>query len=79
MEEEMGKGLQIKSQDELIGEEGLYRKRIGLNKFKVPIPSKSEDKFVDARSDPISTIPRTQEEHEELDKLNEYLAKDYML
>ncbi|PKK77293.1 hypothetical protein RhiirC2_771523 [Rhizophagus irregularis] len=49
MEEEMGKRLQIKSQDELIGEEGL--------------------------SDPISTIPRTQEEHEELDKLNEYFSE----
>ncbi|GBC32737.2 hypothetical protein GLOIN_2v1767547 [Rhizophagus irregularis DAOM 181602=DAOM 197198] len=46
MEEDMGKGLQMKSQDELI------------------------DKFVDAKSDLLSTIPRTKEEHEELDNLN---------
>ncbi|GBC34046.2 uncharacterized protein OCT59_019071 [Rhizophagus irregularis] len=49
MEEDMGKGLQMKSQDELIGE---------------------EDRFVDAKSDVLSTIPRTKEEHEELNVLN---------
>ncbi|UZO23893.1 uncharacterized protein OCT59_016222 [Rhizophagus irregularis] len=39
-------------------------------KFKVPQQTK-KDKFVDAKSDLISTIPRTQDEHEELDVLNE--------
>ncbi|CAB4409249.1 unnamed protein product [Rhizophagus irregularis] len=46
MEEDLGKGLKMKSQDELI------------------------DKFVDAKSEILSTIPRTQEEHEEPDNLN---------
>jgi hypothetical protein len=36
MEEDLGKGLQIKSQDELIGKEGTYKKRTGINRFKVP-------------------------------------------
>ncbi|PKC04201.1 hypothetical protein RhiirA5_422579 [Rhizophagus irregularis] len=53
MEEDMGKGLQMKSQDELIGEEGT-----------------AKDRFVDAKSDVLSTIPRTKEEHEELNVLN---------
>jgi hypothetical protein len=34
MEEDLGKGLKMKSQDELIGEEGTYKKRIGINRFK---------------------------------------------
>ncbi|PKC05434.1 hypothetical protein RhiirA5_420920 [Rhizophagus irregularis] len=53
----MGKGLQMKSQDKLIGE-------------RVPAQTTSKDKFVDAKSDLLSTIPRTKEEHEELDNLN---------
>jgi hypothetical protein len=36
----------------------------------------SKDKFVDAKSEILSTIPRTQEEHEELDNLNIILVKD---
>lgn len=70
MDEEMGRGLQMKHQDELIGEEGTYKKRIGLNRFKVPTQSTSKNKFVDAQSDSLSTIPRSKEEHEELDLLN---------
>jgi hypothetical protein len=34
-EEVIGKGLQIKAQDELIGEEGTYKKSFGINKFKL--------------------------------------------
>ncbi|PKY59495.1 hypothetical protein RhiirA4_482284 [Rhizophagus irregularis] len=66
----MENGLKIKSQDELIGENGTYKKRVGINRFKIP-EQKSKDEFVDAPSDHISTIPRTLEEHEELDNLNE--------
>ncbi|PKC68119.1 hypothetical protein RhiirA1_457619 [Rhizophagus irregularis] len=64
------KAFKIKGQDELIGEEGVYKKRFGINRFKVPTQTSSKDKFFDAQADPISTIPRTQEEHEELDNLN---------
>ncbi|PKK69326.1 hypothetical protein RhiirC2_781160 [Rhizophagus irregularis] len=39
-------------------------------KFKVPAQTTSKDKFVDAKSDLLSTIPRTKEGHEELDNLN---------
>ncbi|CAB4427974.1 unnamed protein product [Rhizophagus irregularis] len=75
MDEDMGKGLQIKSQDELIGEEGTYKKRFGVNRFKVQTQTNSKDKFVDAQSEPLSTIPRTKEEHEELDNLNNDFSK----
>ncbi|PKY49639.1 hypothetical protein RhiirA4_465708 [Rhizophagus irregularis] len=68
-EENMDNGLKIKSQDELIGENGTYKKRVGINRFKIPGQTK-KDEFVDAPSDHISTIPRTLEEHEELDNLN---------
>uniref|UniRef100_U9TQF4 Uncharacterized protein n=4 Tax=Rhizophagus irregularis TaxID=588596 RepID=U9TQF4_RHIID len=70
MDDDLGKGLQMKSQDELIGKDGTYKKRFGINRFKVPTQTKRKDEFVDAQSDPISTIPRTEEEHEELDSLN---------
>ncbi|PKK74691.1 hypothetical protein RhiirC2_708682 [Rhizophagus irregularis] len=69
MEEEICEGLQIKSQDELIGENGPYKKRFGINRFKIPQQNK-KDEFVDAPTDQILTIPRTLEEHEELDNLN---------
>ncbi|PKC54764.1 hypothetical protein RhiirA1_446999 [Rhizophagus irregularis] len=59
----------MKSQDELIGDEGTYKKRFGINRFKLP-QQMAKNKFVDARTDQISTIPRTLEEHEELDALN---------
>lgn len=36
MEEDVGKGLQMKGQDELIDENGTYKKRFGINKFKIP-------------------------------------------
>jgi hypothetical protein len=68
-ETNMENGLKIKSQDELIGENGTYKKRFGINRFKIPQQNK-KDEFVDAPTDPISTIPRTLEEHEELDTLN---------
>jgi hypothetical protein len=61
--------LKIKSQDELIGNNGTYKKRFGINRFKIP-QQNTKDKFVDAPTDLISTIPRTLEEHEELDTLN---------
>ncbi|CAB4412282.1 unnamed protein product [Rhizophagus irregularis] len=48
-EDKIGDGLKIKLQDELIGEEGTYKKKVGSNKFKVPMQTKSKDKFVDAR------------------------------
>ncbi|PKB97720.1 hypothetical protein RhiirA5_384452 [Rhizophagus irregularis] len=70
MDDDLGKGLQMKSQDELIGKDGTYKKRFGINRFKVPTQTKRKDEFVGAQSDPISTIPRTEEEHEELDSLN---------
>ncbi|PKY30953.1 hypothetical protein RhiirB3_392960 [Rhizophagus irregularis] len=74
MEEDMGKGLQMKSQDELIGEEGTYRDQIDLKcQRKQHLPYKkrmAKDRFVDAKSDVLSTIPRTKEEHEELNVLN---------
>ncbi|RGB30569.1 hypothetical protein C1646_765178 [Rhizophagus diaphanus] len=70
MEDNLGEGLKMKSQDELIGENGLYKKRLRANRFKVPMQTKSKDKFVDARSEPLSTILRTAEEHEVLDNLN---------
>jgi hypothetical protein len=38
--------------------------------FKI-LQQTKKDKFVDARSDLISTIPRTQEKYDELDNLNE--------
>ncbi|PKC02625.1 hypothetical protein RhiirA5_424985 [Rhizophagus irregularis] len=69
MEDNIGEGFKLKSQDELIGENGMYKKRFSINRFKLPQQTK-KDKFVDAKSDLISTIPRTQEEHEELDNLN---------
>ncbi|RGB38714.1 hypothetical protein C1646_805766 [Rhizophagus diaphanus] len=41
------------------------------NKFSVPTQTTSNgEKFVDALSSPLSTIPRSKEEHEELDELN---------
>ncbi|PKY28730.1 hypothetical protein RhiirB3_445049 [Rhizophagus irregularis] len=67
-EENMENGLKIKSQDELITENGTYKKRFGINKFN--IPQKPKDGFVDATTDLISTVPRTSEEHDELDNLN---------
>ncbi|CAB4436501.1 unnamed protein product [Rhizophagus irregularis] len=65
----MDDGLKIKSQDELIGDNGTYKKRSRNNKFKTPQENKEEE-FFDAPSDHILTIPRTLEEHEELDNLN---------
>ncbi|PKY52981.1 hypothetical protein RhiirA4_485951 [Rhizophagus irregularis] len=60
MDEDMGKGLQMKSQEELIGTNGVYKKRTGINKFRVPTAATSKgDNFVDAQSSPLSTIPRT--------------------
>ncbi|CAB4415702.1 unnamed protein product [Rhizophagus irregularis] len=71
MEEDIGKGLQLKDQDELIGIEGVFKKRTGLNKFNVPTQTTSNgDIFVVAPSGSLSTIPRSIEEHEELDVLN---------
>ncbi|PKC12349.1 hypothetical protein RhiirA5_410921 [Rhizophagus irregularis] len=67
MEEDLGKGLKIKLQDELIGEEGTYKRTTGINRFKVPAQTNKKDKFVDARSDILSTIPRMKEEHQALD------------
>ncbi|GBC31081.2 uncharacterized protein OCT59_016154 [Rhizophagus irregularis] len=67
-EDNMENGLKIKSQDELISENGTYKKRFGINKFN--IPQKPKDGFVDVPTDLISTIPRSSEEHEELDNLN---------
>ncbi|PKY36425.1 hypothetical protein RhiirB3_458993 [Rhizophagus irregularis] len=67
-EENMENGLKIKSQDELITENGTYKKRFGINKFN--IPQKPKDGFVDATTDLISTVSRTSEEHDELDNLN---------
>ncbi|PKY56072.1 hypothetical protein RhiirA4_549063 [Rhizophagus irregularis] len=62
--------LKIKLQDELIGDNGTYKPQRGINRFKVPTQTISKDKFVDARTELLSTIPRTEEEHRELDDLN---------
>ncbi|EXX54398.1 uncharacterized protein OCT59_016431 [Rhizophagus irregularis] len=70
MEEDIGRGLQMKDQDELIGKGGVFKKRTGFTKFSVPIHTTSKDKFVNALSGSLSTIPRSKEEHEELDDLN---------
>ncbi|EXX74303.1 hypothetical protein RirG_052380 [Rhizophagus irregularis DAOM 197198w] len=68
MEEDLGIGLQMKGQDELIGKDGVFKKN---NKFSVPTHTISNgEKFLDALSSPLSTIPRSKEEHEELDDLN---------
>ncbi|PKK58319.1 hypothetical protein RhiirC2_796507 [Rhizophagus irregularis] len=48
----------------------MIEDKIGINSFKVPTQTKSKDKFVDAKSDILSTIPTTEEEHIELDELN---------
>ncbi|EXX68037.1 uncharacterized protein OCT59_000195 [Rhizophagus irregularis] len=69
MVEDLGKGLKIKLQDELIGDKGTYKRKTGINRFKVPTQTK-KDKFVDAQSDILSTIPRTEEEHADFDALN---------
>ncbi|EXX51833.1 uncharacterized protein OCT59_005810 [Rhizophagus irregularis] len=42
MDEDIGKGLQTKSQKELIGKDGVYRKT-GINKFSVPTHTKSKE------------------------------------
>jgi hypothetical protein len=71
MEEDIGRGLQMKDQDELIGKDGVFKKRTGFTKFSVPTHTTSKgDKFVNALSGSLSTIPRSKEEHEELDDLN---------
>ncbi|PKC56590.1 hypothetical protein RhiirA1_473777 [Rhizophagus irregularis] len=69
MVEDLGKGLKIKLQDELIGDKGTYKRKTGINRFKVPTQTK-KDKFVDAQSDILSTILRTEEEHADFDALN---------
>ncbi|PKB93481.1 hypothetical protein RhiirA5_441176 [Rhizophagus irregularis] len=66
----------MKSQDELIGKKGVCRKRIKTTKFSAPIHTTSEgEKFVDAPTAPLSTIPRNKEVHEELDDLNNKFSK----
>ncbi|PKK61387.1 hypothetical protein RhiirC2_791875 [Rhizophagus irregularis] len=71
MDEDMGKGLIMKRQEELIGKDGIYKKRTGINRFNVFAHTTSEgDKFVDAYESPLSMIPKSKEEHEELDDLN---------
>lgn len=76
MEEAIEDGLKMKSQDELIGKEGVCRKRINTTKFSVPIHTTSEgEKFVDAPTVPLLMIPRNKEEHEELDDLNNKFSK----
>lgn len=68
MEEDIGRGLQMKDQDELIGKDGVFKKRTGFTKFSVPTHTTSKgDKFVNALSGSLST---SKEEHEELDDLN---------
>ncbi|PKK61834.1 hypothetical protein RhiirC2_791239 [Rhizophagus irregularis] len=65
MEKDLGKGLQMKSQDELIGEEGMYKKRLRASGFKVPTQTTSKDKFVDANS-----LAEREKEIEDKDKIN---------
>lgn len=53
MDEDIGKGLQTKSQKELIGKDGVYRKT-GINKFSVPTHTKSKGEiFVDVLTGPL--------------------------
>jgi hypothetical protein len=42
-EDDINRGLKIKSQDELIGDEGTYKRKIGINRFKVPTQTKSKE------------------------------------
>ncbi|RGB28122.1 hypothetical protein C1646_673465 [Rhizophagus diaphanus] len=67
MEENLGKELQMKGQDVLIGKDEVFKKN---NRLSVPTHTTSNgEKFVDALSIPLSTMPRSKE-HDELDDLN---------
>jgi hypothetical protein len=63
MDEDMGKGLQIKEQDEVIGKNGNFRKlryrKTANEKAHLPL---EDDQFEDTLSSPkvsmVSTVPR---------------------
>ncbi|CAB4431235.1 unnamed protein product [Rhizophagus irregularis] len=62
--------LEKKSLTSEVANSRTYKRRSGINRFKIPTQTRAKDKFVDARSDVLSTIPRTEEEHQEIDDLN---------
>ncbi|PKY37722.1 hypothetical protein RhiirA4_450620 [Rhizophagus irregularis] len=49
---------------------GRFAKIHHGRRYGVPTATSKGDNFVDAQSSPLSTIPRSKEEHEELDNLN---------
>ncbi|PKY25352.1 hypothetical protein RhiirB3_440258 [Rhizophagus irregularis] len=82
MEEDMGKGLQMKGQDEIIGKNGVLTKLRGRDVTSEGVYHISEDKqFIDAPTSPklsaalVSTVPRSKEERENYNKLNEEFSE----
>ncbi|PKK59742.1 hypothetical protein RhiirC2_794392 [Rhizophagus irregularis] len=59
----------IKNYNATFGNLQIHNGRRFRKRFKVPTQTK-KDKFVDAQSDILSTIPRTEEEHADFDALN---------
>ncbi|RGB29988.1 hypothetical protein C1646_765927 [Rhizophagus diaphanus] len=81
MEEEIGKGLQMKGQDEIIGKDGKFIKlRCGNSIVQDnALPLSEDEQFEDALTSPklkaISTVPRSKEEHENYNNLNTEFSK----
>uniref|UniRef100_U9UNN9 Uncharacterized protein n=1 Tax=Rhizophagus irregularis (strain DAOM 181602 / DAOM 197198 / MUCL 43194) TaxID=747089 RepID=U9UNN9_RHIID len=82
MEEDMGKGLQMKGQDEIIGKNGVLTKLRGRDVTSEGVYHISEDKqFIDAPTSPklsaalVSTVPRSKEERKNYNKLNEEFSE----
>ncbi|EXX75666.1 uncharacterized protein OCT59_009081 [Rhizophagus irregularis] len=74
MEEDMGKGLQMKDQDEIIGKNGIFTKLRRRTTNDGAHASSEDEQFEDAPQSPklsaVSTVPRSKEELENFDKLN---------
>ncbi|RGB36316.1 hypothetical protein C1646_667045 [Rhizophagus diaphanus] len=74
MEEDMGKGLQMKDQDEIIGKNGIFTKLRRRTTNDGAHASSEDEQFEDAPQSPklsaVSTEPRNKEELENFDKLN---------
>ncbi|RGB28630.1 hypothetical protein C1646_767578 [Rhizophagus diaphanus] len=66
------KDYKMKGQDELIGIDGICKKRTGINRFKVPAQTISKSRCPTC---PLSTMPKSKEEHEELDDLNDNFSR----
>ncbi|CAB4410262.1 unnamed protein product [Rhizophagus irregularis] len=75
MEEDMGKGLQMKDQDEIIGKNGKFTKVRYRDTTNNSARSSSEDEqFEDVLTSPklpaVSTVSRSNEEIEDYTRLN---------